>query len=219
VLAGALPSAMGVGCTIALIGSLVFLAIRRPKNALPAGTFMLAIVIMAILFPRVSTGRLVSVIMEVCGGEALFAAIFFMTYPSILPKRMFSRALWGFGGGIVCMLMRYFGVFEESACFAILIACAATDLADRIPLSKREKEEMQVKDEEILIETVETVVPEEILNEIPDVEHIKEMENFDEEVVEETSAQESESLHQVIEEENTVTEIEAPFMTGGDSDE
>ena len=64
-------------------------------------------------------------------------------------------------------------------------------------------------------------MPEEVLNEIPDIEETTEAEdNIEaEEVVEETPVVESESLHQVIEEENTVTETEAPFMTGGDSDE
>ena len=220
VLTGALPSAMGAGCIIALLGALVFIAIRRPKDTIPAFTFMLAVIIMAILFPRVSTGRFISVIMEVCGGEVLFGAIFFMTYPSILPKRTFARIFWGFGGGIVCMLMRYFGALEEPMCFGVLIACATTELADKIPLSKWEKK-VEEKEEVVIAEPIETVVPEEVLNEIPDIEETTETEdNIEaEEVVEETPVVESESLHQVIEEENTVTETEAPFMTGGDSDE
>ncbi len=175
---------------------------------------------MAILFPRVSTGRFISVIMEFCGGEALFAAVFFMTYPSVLPKRMLSRALWGFGGGVVCMLMRYFGPLEETMCFAVLIACATTDLADRIPLAKWEKAKEE-NNEAAAVESVETVVPEEVLNEIPDIEENEtaEEENTVEELSQEVITGETESLHDVIEEENTVTETEAPFITGGDSDE
>lgn len=218
VLTGALPSAMGAGCVLALIGALIFMTIRRPKDTVSAYTFMFAVIIMAILFPRVSTGRFLSVIMEFCGGEVLFGAIFFMTYPSALPKRTFARALWGFGGGIVCMLMRYYGSFEEPMCFGILIACAMTELADKIPLAKWEKSKEE-KEEIVVIEPVPAVVPEEVLNEIPDIEEIEIEEEFVEEVVEETPVGESESLHDVIEEENTVTDAQAPFMTGGDSDE
>lgn len=220
VLTGALPSAMGVGCTLALLGALVFIAIRRPKDSIPAFTFLLAVIIMAILFPRVSTGRFISVIMEFCGGEVLFASVFFMTYPSVLPKRTLSRALWGFGSGIVCMLMRYFGSLEEPMCFAILIACAIAELTDKIPLAKWEKAKEE-KEEAVAVESVETVVPEEVLNEIPDIEEteITEEDKTVEEIIEEVITGESESLHDVIEEENTVTETEAPFMTGGDSDE
>ena len=220
VFTGALPSAMGAGCVLALLGALVFLTIRRPKDAISAYTFMLAVIVMAILFPRVSTGRVISVIMEFCGGEVLFGAIFFMTYPSALPKRTFARGVWGFVGGIICMLMRYFGSFEEPMCFGILIACALTELADKIPLAKWEKVKEE-KEEIKVVEPIETVVPEEVLNEIPDIEEIivEEETEANEEIVEETAVQESESLHDVIEEENTVTETEAPFMTGGDSDE
>lgn len=220
VFTGALPSAMGAGCVLALLGSLIFLTIRRPKDAVSAYTFMLAVIVMAILFPRVSTGRFISVIMEFCGGEVLFGAIFFMTYPSALPKRTFARGVWGFVGGIICMLMRYFGSFEEPMCFGILIACALTELADKIPLAKWEKVKEE-KEEIKVVEPIETVVPEEVLNEIPDIEEItvEEETETNEEFTEETPVSESESLHDVIEEENTVTETEAPFMTGGDSDE
>ncbi len=220
VFTGALPSAMGAGCVLALLGSLIFLTIRRPKDAISAYTFMLAVIVMAILFPRVSTGRFISVIMEFCGGEVLFGAIFFMTYPSVLPKRTFARAVWGFVGGIICMLMRYFGSFEEPMCFGVLIACALTELVDKIPLAKWEKVKEE-KEEIKIVEPIETVVPEEVLNEIPDIEVTETEEETEaiEETVEEAPVQESESLHDVIEEENTVTETEAPFMTGGDSDE
>ena len=144
----------------------------------------------------------------------------FSTYPSVLPKRTFARAVWGFAGGIICMLMRYFGSFEEPMCFGILIACALTELADKIPLAKWEKVKEE-KEEIKIVETTETVVPEEVLNEIPDIEEtvVEEETEAIEENVEEPPVQESESLHDVIEEENTVTETEAPFMTGGDSDE
>lgn len=220
VFTGALPSAMGAGSVLALLGSLIFLTIRRPKDAISAYTFMLAVIVMAILFPRVSTGRFISVIMEFCGGEVLFGAIFFMTYPSALPKRTFARAVWGFVGGIICMLMRYFGSFEEPMCFGVLIACALTELVDKIPLAKWEKVKEE-KEEIKIVEPIETVVPEEVLNEIPDIEvtETEEETEASEETVEEAPVQESESLHDVIEEENTVTETEAPFMTGGDSDE
>lgn len=220
VFTGALPSAMGAGCVLALLGSLIFLTIRRPKDAVSAYTFMLAVIVMAILFPRVSTGRFISVIMEFCGGEVLFGAIFFMTYPSALPKRNFARVVWGFVGGIICMLMRYFGSFEEPMCFAILIACALTELADKIPLAKWEKVKEE-QEEIVAVEPAPAVVPEEVLNEIPDIEEtvVEEETEAIEENVEEPPVQESESLHAVIEEENTVTETEAPFMTGGDSDE
>lgn len=219
VLVGNVPSAMGTGCAVVLLGALVFLIIRRPKDSVPVLTFLLAVIIMSILFPRVGTGRFISLIMELCGGMLLFGAIFFISVPSVMPERLIARAAWGFAGGLICMIIRYMGAFEESACFGIIIACGISDFFDKLPLTKKEK--LRIKVEEVVTDLPITVVPDEVLEEIPDV--AEETKEQSEEVIEETKeelpVQESESLEDVISEENTVTETEAPFVIGGGSDE
>lgn len=221
VLIGNVPSAMGTGCALILFGALIFLIIRRPKDSVPVLTFLLAVIVMALLFPRVGTGRFISLIMELCGGMLLFGAIFFISVPSVMPERILARAAWGFTGGVICMIIRYIGAVEESACFGILITCAISDFFDKLPLTKKEKARIQV--EEVVPELPITVVPDEVLEEIPDIpeentENTEETENI-EEITEETSVQEAESLEEVISEENTVTETEAPFVIGGGDDE
>lgn len=223
ILSGNTPSAMGTGCILALLGTLAYLTIRRAKDSIPTYTFILAVSIMALLFPRISSGRFISLIMELSSGMIFFGAIFFMSYPSIMPKRTISRILWGFVSGLICMLIRYVSPLEESAPFGILIACAISDFFDKLPLTKKEKQ--AITEEEKETEVVEiptiTVVPEEILSEIPDVEESDDSTETDE-TVEETSEEittEAESLEAVISEENTITETDAPFITGGESDE
>lgn len=211
ILTGRVPSAMGAGCVIVLLGALVYLAIRKPRNAVSPVCFILSAALTALLFPRVGTGRLVSLIMELCGGMLLFSAVFFMSYPSVMPARLLPRALWGFAGGIICMLTRYFGFLEETVCFGILITDALSELFDHLPLTKREKKKL--KKEEVCTEAPVTVVPEEILNEIPDAPEDEAPEEEPEET--ETAV----DLETVISEENTVDETETPFMTGGESDE
>lgn len=219
VLVGNVPSAMGTGCALALLGSLIFLIIRRPKDSISSLTFVLSIAVMALLFPRVGTGRFISLIMELCGGMTLFSAVFFMSYPSILPKRLISRAVWGFASGVICMLVRYFGTMEETLIFGILISCAVADFFDKLPLTKKEKKQIEDSAEYIEI-PVPTVVPDEVLVEIPDIpeeEIIEQTEEKTEEV--ESPVQVSESLEEVISEENDMTEAESPFITGGDGNE
>ena len=113
------------------------------------------------------------------------------------------------------MLMRYFGALEEPVCFGILIACACTELADKIPLTKKEKAKIEPKEE---IEPIETVVPDEVLNEIPDAPEI-EAEEIVEEPEIETVTSERETLETVVAEENTIDETENVFNIGGDGDE
>ncbi len=220
VLIGNVPSAMGTGCILVLIGALVFIAIRRPKDSVPVFTFLLAVIVMSLLFPRVSTGRFISLIMETCGGMLLFGAVFFISVPSIMPQRMISRIMWGFVGGVICMIIRYIGAVEESACFGILITCAISDFFDKLPLTKKEK--ALIQDKEIVLEPQIQVVPEEVLEEIPDIVEetieTEEIENI-EEITEDIPVQEAESLEEVISEENTVIETEAPFAIGGGEDE
>lgn len=222
VLVGNIPSAMGTGCAFILFGTLVFLAIRRPKDSIPVFAFLLAVIVMAILFPRVGTGRFISLVMELCGGMLLFGAIFFISVPSVMPQRTISRVVWGFTGGVICMIIRYIGAVEESACFGILITCAISDFFDKLPLTKKEKS--QLAEEEIPVEIPITVVPDEVLEEIPDI--------LEEDIVTETEApetsaeeqeeivvQEAETLEEVISEENTVTDQQAPFVIGGGDNE
>ena len=222
VLVGNVPSAMGTGCILALIGVLIFLILRRPKDSIATICFILAVGVMASLFPRVSTGRVLSVIMELCSGMILFGAIFFISSPIIAPKRTNSKAVWGFASGIICMLIRYVAPFEESACFGFVIACAISDYFDNLPLTRKEKKQIKALEPYIeIVEPVPSVVPEEVLELIPDIspveEIVEETEASDEET--ETINQESETLETVISEQNTVTEQDAPFFIGGDSNE
>ncbi len=221
VLMGNIPSAMGTGCVLILLSSLVFLAIRRFRDSIPVFTFLFAVVIMALLFPRVGTGRFISLVMEFCGGMLLFGAVFFISMPSVMPERTVARAVWGFAGGVICMLIRYVGAIEESACFGILIACAISDFFDKLPLTKSEKSKLQ--EIEIITDLPKTVVAEEVLEEIPDIPEELHQETEEtveiETIVEETISVESESLEDVISEENTVTETDAPFITGGGENE
>lgn len=222
VLIGNVPSAMGTGCALILLGALVFIAIRRPKDSIPVFTFLLAVIIMSVLFPRVGTGRFISLIMELCGGMLLFGAVFFISMPSVMPQRPLARAVWGFTGGIICMVIRYIGTVEESACFGFLITCAISDFFDKLPLTKKEKSQIVVE-EIVAPELPVTVVPDEVLEEIPDIPEETTKEITESEIVteieEETPVQEAESLEEVISEENTVTDQQAPFVIGGGEDE
>ena len=93
------------------------------------------------LFPR-SLGptfhmRLVSVGMEMCAGSLLFAAVFLLPDPAIMPGRWHMRLAWGAMAAVLCMLLRFLGSFEEGVCFAILLADAF------LPLFYRFQSEME----------------------------------------------------------------------------
>lgn len=206
ILTGNVPSPIGAGCTLALFGACVYLIVRRPKNSVSSLSFILSVSFMAIAFPRVSTGRSVSLLMELCGGMMLFSAVFFMSYPPSMPNRMLPRALWGFVGGIICMLTRYAGFAEESVCFGILIMNALSEFFDMLPATPREKK--KAKSQEKYIEILQPVTPNEKLEMIPDLENTIEIPSV-------TAG----NLDSVISPENTVNDTEIPFMPGGENRE
>ncbi len=125
---GNIAGPVGATCTMVLIGAAVFLAIRQPKSAINSAGFLLGSAIMAMLFPRVLNGILTSLVFELCSGMLIFTALFLITDPATSPRRPLSRFLYGMFAGILCMVMRYFGVFEEGAFFAVLISSAVWPL-------------------------------------------------------------------------------------------
>ena len=215
ILTGQTPNALGTGFIIMLLGALIFLIIRYPKNSVAPLMFLVSASIFSIAFPRVRTGALTSFTMEICGGMLIFSAVFFMSSPSVAPTRTISAAIWGFVSGIICMAFRYFGKFDDSVVFGILVMNATSGLFDEIPLLKFEKKKLEDNTPYEEISEPEGIVPEEILNEIPDIS--------DEEII----AQEEEKyevviaddLHTVIHTENDIQDGDTPLDLGGDGNE
>ncbi|MCH5170974.1 MAG: RnfABCDGE type electron transport complex subunit D [Oscillospiraceae bacterium] len=219
IITGQFPSALGTGFVIMLLGALVFLALRHPKNVIPSVAFLLGASLFALIFPRVSTGALTSLTMELCGGVILFAAVFFMSYPSVIPSRILPSIVWGLLSGIVCMAFRYFGKTEDSAVFGLLIMNAAAGFFDELPLTKREKKKIDENTPYEETTDASGVVPEEILNKIPDIdlEEILAQKDFTEENKEENVS--AEDLHTAFTPENEIEETDIPFGSGGDGNE
>ena len=130
IIIGNFPGPMGAGCIMILAGSAIYMLIRRTKLFITVAGFITGAALAAICFPR--TGSiLTSLVLELCAGYMIFAALFLVTEPGTQPEKWLSRLLYGFTAGLGCMLMRRFGAFEECSCFAVLIVSAAWPVADK----------------------------------------------------------------------------------------
>ena len=123
-LIGNIPGPMGTGSILILAASAVYFLFRRPSSLLNTLGFIGGCAAMALLFPRVLTGRAASLTMELCSGSLVFAAVFLVTDLSLSPKKAVHRFLFGLTAGVLCMLTRYFGAYEEGVCFALMLASA-----------------------------------------------------------------------------------------------
>jgi len=132
IISGNIPGPMGTGCIIVLIAASAYMLFTRPAALLNTLGFLLSCAGTALLFPRVFTGRLSSVFLELCSGTLVFVALFLLPDPATSPQKgNLHRLYYGIFSGLLCMLMRYFGAFEEGACFALLLSNASWPFAEK----------------------------------------------------------------------------------------
>lgn len=122
IIAGNVAGPMGTGCGILMLACGVYLFVRRKKALLATLGFVAACAVYAMIFPRVNASAFTSVILELASGSLMFAGIFLLTDHATLPHSGINRVVYGAVCGVFCMAMRSAGVFEETVCFAILLA-------------------------------------------------------------------------------------------------
>lgn len=130
ILIGNVAGPMGTGCILLMTVSAVYLLISRPSSLLSTVGFLVACTLMIILFPRVTASLKSNLIPELCSGSLMFAAVFFVTDPVTLPRKNLNKILYGALCGILCMAMRRMGAYEETVCFAVILANALRPIFD-----------------------------------------------------------------------------------------
>lgn len=129
---GKVAGPMGTTSLFVMIGLLLYMLIRHSSEWITSISFISACSILSVIFPRVLSGRSFSLLMELSAGMLLFAAIFLISDPATSPKRQIARVLYGFFAGILTMIFRYFGAYEEGVCFVILIMNSLSSMFERL---------------------------------------------------------------------------------------
>jgi electron transport complex protein RnfD len=90
---------------------------------IPVGIFA-SVIVMSLI-----TGQ--SVIFHLLAGSLLFGAIFMAVDPVTTPVTKGGRWIFGFGVGLIVMLIRTWGSYPEGVAYAILLMNAVTPLINR----------------------------------------------------------------------------------------
>ncbi len=142
-LTGNFPGPMGTGCILVLLAASAYFIFTKPGVLFNTLGMLAACGAMALLFPRIfidskltferglGTRLLSSALLELCSGALVFAAFFLLTQGAASPKKPLRRLLYGAFAGMVCMALRYFSVFEEGVCFALLLTDAAWPVLEK----------------------------------------------------------------------------------------
>lgn len=131
-LLGDFPGPIGATAIAILLAVALYLFIRRSISAIIILPYLATCAMLAWAFPRVSGGSGGSIMVELCSGYLLFAGVFLLNDPVTSPRHWLGRVFYGVLAGLFVMLMRYFGRFEEGACFAILLVNAFSTTLDRL---------------------------------------------------------------------------------------
>ena len=130
-----------LGCTATLVILACGICLVQNRIAslwTPLG-FLASAAILSAIFLRGTNSMLLSILFELSGGSLLFCAVFMTTDPVTTPKLNISRFLFGFLGGILTMLLRYIGIWEQGAPLAILIMNPTAPILDYFILRAKGK--------------------------------------------------------------------------------
>lgn len=121
-----------IGSVMIILGAcILYLFVRRASSPGVVLPFLLTCVLMAVLFPRVNGNAARSVLLELCSGYLMLTATFLIADPVTAPRHWLARILYGVLAGVLTMLLRYAGQFEEGACFAVLLCNLVAAALDR----------------------------------------------------------------------------------------
>jgi len=144
---------MGTGGILVIATALLaMLLLNRQRRSAACSSlgFLGAVAFIAFVFPRVLVNplnplqsRIESIGMELCAGSLSFAAVYLLPDPAVMPRRWFTRLGFGAIAGALAMLMRHIGSYEESVCFAVLLADAAVPMLYRLKSELRNQKEFR----------------------------------------------------------------------------
>lgn len=124
---GTIASAFGV----IILATLALLVAHRAMTAHVSLSFLAACALFAFIFPRISIGRIYSVLYELFVSPVVFCAVFLAGEPSTTPKNPLAKIAFGFSLGILTMLFRYYGQYDMGCCFAMLLLGPLSGYLDR----------------------------------------------------------------------------------------
>ena len=113
-----------------LIGG-VYLLYRKVITARIPVSYILTVAVLAFLFPR-GNDRIAWMLSSLFSGGLMLGAIFMATDYVTSPITKLGQIIYGIGCGVVTILIRYFGGYNEGVSYAILVMNTCVVLLDRI---------------------------------------------------------------------------------------
>ena len=128
---GNVGGCLGETSAIALLIGFAYLLIRKVINCRIPVAYIATVAVLAFLFPQ-GNDRVTWMAAQVFGGGLMLGAIFMATDYVTSPVTKLGQIIFGIGCGVLTILIRYFGGYNEGVSYAILVMNCCVVLLDRI---------------------------------------------------------------------------------------
>ncbi len=128
---GNVGGCLGETSALLLLVGGAYLLIRKVISPRIPLAFIGTVAALAFLFPQ-GNDRLTWMAMQVLGGGVMLGAIFMATDYVTSPVTKWGQVLFGVGCGLITIIIRYFGAYNEGVSYAILVMNACVVLLDKV---------------------------------------------------------------------------------------
>ena len=128
---GNVGGCIGETSALLLLIGLVYLLIRKVITVRIPLVYIGTVAVLAFLFPM-GNDRLTWMAAHLFGGGLMLGAIFMATDYVTSPVTKLGQIIYGIGCGVLTILIRYFGGYNEGVSYAILVMNCCVVLLDRI---------------------------------------------------------------------------------------
>ena len=137
VVVGNVAGCIGEVSAVVIVAALIYLLIRKVITIHTPLAFVGTVAILTFLFPQGGNDATQWMLYSVCSGGLLFGAVFMATDYTTSPVTAKGKLLYGAGCGIITVMIRYFGMYNEGVTFAILIMNCVACFIDRVVRPRR----------------------------------------------------------------------------------
>ena len=133
---GNVGGCIGETSVLLLLIGFAYLLIRKIITPRIPLCFLGTVAVIALLFPM-GNDRLTWCAAQLCSGGVMLGAIFMATDYVTSPVTKLGQVIFGIGCGLLTMVIRYFGGYNEGVSYAILVMNCCVVLLDRIGRPKK----------------------------------------------------------------------------------
>ena len=128
---GNVGGCIGETSVLLLLIGFAYLLLRKVITPRIPLAYIGTVAVLAFLFP-LGNDRLLWTAAQLCGGGLMLGAIFMATDYVTSPLTKWGQIIYGIGCGVLTIVIRYFGGYNEGVSYAILIMNCCVVLLDRV---------------------------------------------------------------------------------------